>query len=173
MDYGELKKKYGSSEGQSGKDALIKAGLAVVAIAIVAPILYLFYVSSGSFITGSPEKTLSELVSAGATGDTTDLANAELCSNLAKHENEWIISGCTDDITINVTMNEDGTRSMKVCDSWTDGRSVLVKSSQVLRALGLKADCEPGTVTFLKNEGASEIYNVCGNNVYMRDGCIV
>jgi len=171
MDYDELKDKYGQRL-ESGQKIPVKIiAIVIVIIAVVAAAYYSW--TSGMFVMQSaPDKVMSEIVSVNAQNDTTTLVGSEMCSRIEKSDTEWTISGCKDNIDIHLTFYT-GEYVMKICGGWADGQAVA-KSSSVLTYLDiLKPSCDVNSISLLRAEGGTNVYNVCGRRLYLKEGCIV
>jgi hypothetical protein len=165
MDYDELKRKYGVRSARKTRSAAA-ALLVVVACAVVAA--YFIYKP-----TDAAQKVLDEINSISPSGDTTSLLQAERCTSLSKSASEWTITGCKDDLSIRLVFRADGGYSMKVCGDWSDGKEAFEAAKDALAALGLSTDCDAGTINLLKTEEGTDVYNVCGSELYLKGGCIV
>jgi len=168
MDYEGLKRKWsGSARKTTGTPKRLVAVLtAVVACAAVA--IYFLYKPSDT-----TQQLLNELSPINPATDTRNLIIAERCTTLTKSSTEWTVTDCKDDLTIHLIFVQDGGYFMRVCGNWDDGMDVFQNAKGVLTALGLNTNCDASTISFLRMEDSTSVYNVCGSNLYLKGGCIV
>jgi hypothetical protein len=136
----------------------------------------LFSLSISFFVwkLGGGNNTLTaELAKLNPKKDTTDLVNAEKCTQLSKSETEWIITGCKDNIVVRLIFRPKGGYVMRVCGDWISGREVVQRAKNVLEIFGIDVNCDMNSIILLRTEDGVDIYDICGNEVYLSNGCIV
>jgi len=177
MDYGELKEKYGKSSESGVKRPPIEIILgAVLAIAIGAALYFIYFQSTGPNYSSSASKTedlLNKMSSITLAGDTKSIIEFERCDSLEKLDNEWVISGCEGGSTVHMFFTDDGQYYMTVCGGWADGKDLLARSPKVLEAFGFPTQCDASSVILVGTDAGTQIYNICGTKIYIKDGCIV
>lgn len=143
---------------------------------LVVVIVLIFSFSVSYLVLRYSTKTIditTELSVLNPTKDTTDLIKFEDCTELTNFGTEWLITGCKDDIEIHLILLPDGKYYMRICGGWTDGREVVQKAKDILRVLGIDANCDLNlTYALMRTESDVQIYNVCGKEMYMSGRCI-
>lgn len=140
--------------------------LLVIGFVAVLFILIIYLVFSRASLMGQ----LSEL---NPTKDTIDLINFEKCTELSKNETEWVISDCKDNIRIYLELLPGGRYYMRICGGWADGKEVVQEAKDILTVLGMNVSCDLNlTYSLMRTESDVQIYNVCGKNLYLSEGCI-
>lgn len=157
-------------------DTKITLLLVVVSTAIVSFLLsFLIHYSNINSSSENVDLT-AEIVALKPKKDTMDLIRLENCLKLEKSDTVWTISGCKDDITIYLFIKPTGGYYMRICGNWTDGREVAERVDDVLRVLGIEVNCDLNSINFLRKEeeyGNVDVYNVCGKELYLSNGCII
>jgi hypothetical protein len=143
-------------------------------IFLIAALILVFSISATYLVLNSAtNKVIAELSKLNPTKSTIELIKVERCTRLNKTETEWLITGCKDDITIHLIFQPMASYYMKICGGWTDAKTVAQEAKDVLRVLGIVVNCDVNSITLLRTEDDTNIYNVCGGEMYLSGRCLV